>query len=105
VDFVAVLDQAIALLRQRGRLTSRTLQFPLQPLWVHPSPRGHGYGSRRLRPWKRQRGRSRATGLSSTRTVPAPACSHRLGYTVCNRRVAGGGPTVSVKPCLAPHGR
>ena len=48
-------------------------------LWVHPSLRGHGYGSRRLRPWKRQRGRSRATGLSSTRTVQAPICSHRLG--------------------------
>ena len=30
VDFVAVVDQAIALLRQRGRLTYRTLQrqFP-----------------------------------------------------------------------------
>ena len=26
VDFVAVVDQAIALLRQRGRLTYRTLQ-------------------------------------------------------------------------------
>jgi class 3 adenylate cyclase/tetratricopeptide (TPR) repeat protein len=30
VDFVAVLDQAIALLRQRGRLTYRTLQRQLQ---------------------------------------------------------------------------
>jgi hypothetical protein len=26
VDFVAVMDQVIALLRQRGRLTYRTLQ-------------------------------------------------------------------------------
>ena len=30
MDCVAVLDQAIALLRQRGRLTSRTLQRQLQ---------------------------------------------------------------------------
>src|SRR5438128_11322226 len=30
VDFVAVLDQAIALLRQRGRLTYRTLQLQFQ---------------------------------------------------------------------------
>jgi len=30
VDFVAVLDQAIALLRQRGRLTYRTLQRQFQ---------------------------------------------------------------------------
>jgi len=30
VDFVAVVDQAIALLRQRGRLTYRTLQLQLQ---------------------------------------------------------------------------
>ena len=48
MDFVTVVDQAIVLRRQQGRLTSRTLQFPLQPLWVHPSRRGHGYGSRRL---------------------------------------------------------
>jgi len=27
VDFVAVVDQVIALLRQRGRVTYRTLQF------------------------------------------------------------------------------
>ena len=27
MDFVAVMDQAIALLRQRGRLTYRTLQW------------------------------------------------------------------------------
>jgi hypothetical protein len=30
VDFVAVVEQAIALLRQRGRLTYRTLQLQLQ---------------------------------------------------------------------------
>ena len=30
VDFVAVVDQAIALLRQRGRLTYRTLQLQFQ---------------------------------------------------------------------------
>jgi hypothetical protein len=30
VDFVAVMDQAIALLRQRGRLTYRTLQRQFQ---------------------------------------------------------------------------
>ena len=30
MDFVAVLDQAIALLHQRGRLTYRTLQLQLQ---------------------------------------------------------------------------
>src|SRR5256885_14736564 len=30
VDFVAVLDQVIALLRQRGRLTYRTLQLQFQ---------------------------------------------------------------------------
>jgi hypothetical protein len=30
VDFVAVLDQVIALLRQRGRLTYRTLQRQFQ---------------------------------------------------------------------------
>jgi hypothetical protein len=30
VDFVAVVDQAIALLRQRDRLTSRTLQLHFQ---------------------------------------------------------------------------
>jgi hypothetical protein len=30
VDFVAVVDQAIALLRQRGRLTYRTLQRQFQ---------------------------------------------------------------------------
>src|SRR5262249_14492988 len=30
VDFVTVVDQAIALLRQRGRLTYRTLQLQLQ---------------------------------------------------------------------------
>ena len=30
MDFVAVVDQAIALLRQRGRLTYRTLQFQFQ---------------------------------------------------------------------------
>ena len=30
MDFVAVVDQAIALLRQRGRLTYRTLQLQLQ---------------------------------------------------------------------------
>lgn len=76
VDFVTIVDEAIVLLRQQGRLTYRTLQFPLQPLWVHPSLHGHGYGSRRLRPWNRQRGRSSATGLSSTRTVPVSACSH-----------------------------
>ena len=48
MDFVTVVDEAIVLLRQQGRLTYRTLQFQLQPLWVHPSLRGHGYGSRRL---------------------------------------------------------
>jgi hypothetical protein len=30
VDFVAVVDQAIALLRQRDRLTYRTLQLQFQ---------------------------------------------------------------------------
>jgi hypothetical protein len=30
VDFVAVLDQVLALLRQRGRMTSRTLQPQFQ---------------------------------------------------------------------------
>ena len=30
MDFVAVVDQAIALLRQRDRLTSRTLQLQFQ---------------------------------------------------------------------------
>ena len=30
MDFIAVVDQAIALLRQRGRLTYRTLQLQLQ---------------------------------------------------------------------------
>ena len=30
MDFVAVVDQAIALLRQRGRLTYRTLQRQFQ---------------------------------------------------------------------------
>jgi len=30
VDFVAVVDQAIALLRQRGHLTYRTLQLQFQ---------------------------------------------------------------------------
>jgi hypothetical protein len=30
VDFVAVVDQVIALLRQRGRLTYRTLQLQFQ---------------------------------------------------------------------------
>ena len=30
VDFVAVMDQVIALLRQRGRLTYRTLQRQFQ---------------------------------------------------------------------------
>src|SRR5215471_1545655 len=30
MDFVAVVDQAIALLRQRGRLTYRTLQLQFQ---------------------------------------------------------------------------
>jgi hypothetical protein len=30
VDFVAVVDQALALLRQRGRVTSRTLQRQFQ---------------------------------------------------------------------------
>ena len=30
VDFVVVVDQAIALLRQRGRLTYRTLQLQFQ---------------------------------------------------------------------------
>jgi class 3 adenylate cyclase len=35
VDFVAVVDQAIALLRQRGRLTYRTLQLQFQLDDVH----------------------------------------------------------------------
>ena len=35
VDFVAVVDQAIALLRQRGRLTYRTLQLQFQLDEVH----------------------------------------------------------------------
>jgi hypothetical protein len=37
VDFVAVVDQAIALLRQRGRLTYRTLQgiVKLLPKTIH----------------------------------------------------------------------
>ena len=35
MDFVAVVDQAIALLRQRGRLTYRTLQLQLQLDAVH----------------------------------------------------------------------
>ena len=35
MDFVAVVDQAIALLRQRGRLTSRTLQLQFQLDDVH----------------------------------------------------------------------
>jgi GNAT superfamily N-acetyltransferase len=48
VDFVTVVDEAIILLRQQGRLTSRTLQFQWQPLGVHSRLRGHGYGSRRL---------------------------------------------------------
>ena len=30
MDFVTVVDQAIALLRQRGRLTYRTLQLQFQ---------------------------------------------------------------------------
>ena len=30
MDFVAVVDQVIALLRQRGRLTYRTLQLQFQ---------------------------------------------------------------------------
>ena len=37
VDFVAVVDQAIALLRQRGRVTYRTLQ--LQFSWMTRSSR------------------------------------------------------------------
>src|SRR5215470_2007055 len=35
VDFVAVVDQAMALLRQRGRLTYRTLQLQFQLDEVH----------------------------------------------------------------------
>src|SRR5215471_20447651 len=35
VDFVAVVDQVIALLRQRGRLTYRTLQLQFQLDEVH----------------------------------------------------------------------
>jgi hypothetical protein len=35
VDFVAVVDQAIALLRQRSRLTYRTLQLQFQLDDVH----------------------------------------------------------------------
>ena len=35
MDFVTVVDQAIALLRQRGRLTSRTLQLQFQLDEVH----------------------------------------------------------------------
>ena len=35
MDFVAVVDQAIALLRQRGRLTYRTLQLQFQLDDVH----------------------------------------------------------------------
>jgi hypothetical protein len=104
--FVAVVDEAIVLLRQQGHLTYRPLPFPLQPFWVYPSLRGYGSGSRRLQTLEEAAwGRSNATRLSSTRTVPAPACSHRLGWTVCDRRVSGGGPPVLVKQCLAPHGR
>ena len=33
VDFVAVVDQALALLRQRGRVTYRTLQRQFQTLF------------------------------------------------------------------------
>jgi hypothetical protein len=35
VDCVAVVDQVIALLRQRGRLTYRTLQLQFQPDEAH----------------------------------------------------------------------
>jgi hypothetical protein len=35
VDFVGVVDQAIALLRQRGRLTYRTLQMQFQLVCEH----------------------------------------------------------------------
>jgi hypothetical protein len=54
VDFVAVLDQVIVLLRQRGRLTYRTLQRQFQLdddalhdlkdalLYAHPEVRDDG---------------------------------------------------------------
>ena len=52
MDFVAVVDQVIALLRQRGRLTYSTLKRPFRPLtfgqWLaqvllrlHGRPRQH----------------------------------------------------------------
>ena len=36
MDFVAVVDQAIALLRQRGRVTSRTLKRQVQAAGADP---------------------------------------------------------------------
>src|SRR5215813_14541490 len=82
VDFVAVLDQVIALLRQRGRVTYSTLkrQFQLDDdalhdltdelLYAHPEVRddaGRGLV------WTREGGPTRPSSLTMLPVVPHPA--------------------------------
>ena len=83
MDFVAVLDQVIALLRQRGRLTYRTLQRQFQLdddalhdltealLYAHPEvcdDAGRGVVWTAPRPlWRSTRTRQLRESVSSTR--------------------------------------
>src|SRR5712692_11032602 len=84
MDFVAVLDQVIALLRQRGRVTYRTLQrqFQLDDAALEDLKEELIYGQRlavdeegRVLVW------SGATGSSAAAPVSQPSVRPPLTYT------------------------
>lgn len=77
-------------------------------LWVHPSLRGHGYGSRLLQTLEQEaRAQQCRVALLDTYSFQAPGFYQRLGYEVFG--VIDGYPEghqkIFLKKRLAPHGR
>jgi ribosomal protein S18 acetylase RimI-like enzyme len=77
-------------------------------LWVHPSLRGNGYGSRLLQTLEQEaRAQQCSSAILNTYSFQAPTFYQRLGYEVFG--IIDGYPQgyqkVFLKKRLAPHGR
>ena len=92
MDFVAVVDQAIALLRQRGRLTYRTLQLQFQLDDAHlealkdeliEGQRLAADEAGRVLVW---------TGDTATPASPASPCLSPTASRLCSSSPRGGTP-------------
>jgi ribosomal protein S18 acetylase RimI-like enzyme len=77
-------------------------------LWVHPSLRGQGYGSRLLQTLEQEaRAQQCSSAILNTYSFQAPAFYQRLGYEVFGM-IDGypqGYQKVFLKKRLVPHGR